>query len=305
MPNSSIDHSSSPRFMNVKQTADYLQLNEKKVYTLVSEGKLPGTKVTGKWLFPRELIDQWMLESSHGGVLTDRLVLAGSDDPLLYRAIMRLADEMQSRALVSYTCTGTQLGLSLLAQHRADICGMHWGPAAESHHRHPALLRRHPQHRDWILVRGFQREQGLIVAPHWRERCNDVPTLLGADLRWAMRQEGAGSQRYLQETLVRHGIDSARLRATSRTYSERDAAAMVAMDCADIAPGARSAAREFGLAFVPIGWEAFDFALYKGVYFRMLFQKLLDYLKGTDCQTMAQRLGGYDFGEIGKLVWAC
>lgn len=300
-----MNQSSVPRFMNVKQVADYLQLNEKKVYTLVSEGKIPGTKITGKWLFPRELIDQWMLESSHGGVLTDRLVLAGSDDPLLYRAIMHLAAEMQSHALVSYSCTGTQLGLSLLARQRADVCAMHWGPAAESHYRHPALLRHYPQHHDWILVRIFQREQGLIVAPNLLAQAPDagVTALLATDLRWAMRQEGAGSQRYLQETCTRYGIDSSRFTVVVRAYSERDAAATIAMGHADIAPGARSAAREFGLAFVPIGWEAFDLALPKRIYFRTLFQKLLEYLKGSDCQTTAQRLGGYDFSEIGRLIW--
>jgi len=55
-----------PRFLDVKQAAEYLNLNEKKIYALVSEGRIPGTKVTGKWIFPRELIDRWMLESSRG-----------------------------------------------------------------------------------------------------------------------------------------------------------------------------------------------------------------------------------------------
>ncbi|MBT8088036.1 MAG: helix-turn-helix domain-containing protein, partial [Gammaproteobacteria bacterium] len=59
-----------PRFMTVKQVAAYLQVNEKKVYGLVQEGKIPATKLTGKWLFPRDLVDQWLLESSHGGLLT-------------------------------------------------------------------------------------------------------------------------------------------------------------------------------------------------------------------------------------------
>ncbi|MDH3916154.1 MAG: helix-turn-helix domain-containing protein, partial [Chromatiales bacterium] len=81
----------APRFMTVKQAARYLQVNEKKVYALVGEGKIPASKVTGKWLFPRDLIDQWILESSHGGLLTDRMLIAGSDDPLLYRAIMQVA----------------------------------------------------------------------------------------------------------------------------------------------------------------------------------------------------------------------
>ena len=47
-----------PRFLDVKQAAEYLNLNEKKIDALVSEGRIPGTTVTGKWIFPRELIDR-------------------------------------------------------------------------------------------------------------------------------------------------------------------------------------------------------------------------------------------------------
>lgn len=104
-----------PRFLSVRQVADYLQVNEKKIYALASEGKIPGTKITGKWLFPRDLVDQWLLESSHGGVLADRLMLAGSDDALLHRVLANLATEVQARAMFSYAPTGTRLGLSLLA----------------------------------------------------------------------------------------------------------------------------------------------------------------------------------------------
>jgi len=123
----------NPRYLDVKQAAEYLNLNEKKVYALVSEGRIPGTKVTGKWMFPSERIDRWMLESSHGSLLTDRLVLAGSNDPLLHRVIQHLARHTGARSLVSYTATGTRLGLELLQAHRADACALHWGPSNESH----------------------------------------------------------------------------------------------------------------------------------------------------------------------------
>jgi len=291
-----------PRFMNVRQVARYLHLNEKKVYALAIEGKLPATKITGKWLFPRDLIDQWLLESSHGGLLADRLVITGSDDPLVQRVVMQLAVEIQTQALVSYTCTGTQLGLSLLARRRADVCAIHWGPVAESRQRHPALLRQHPQHTEWTLVRVFQREQGLIVGPRLHHPA--VESLFSRETRWAMRQEGAGSQRFLQEILARHDVNPANLHVTARAYSEREAASLVAMDQADVAPGARSAAAECGLDFLPIGWEGFDFALPRGVYFRDLFQRLLERLRAPECQALAQRLGGYDLADSGQMIWS-
>lgn len=294
---------SNARFLSVKQIAEYLDIHEKKVYALAAEGTIPATKVTGKWLFPRELVDQWLLESAHGGVLTDRLVIAGSDDPLLHRAVMQIANEIQGRALVTYASTGTQLGLGLLARRRADVCGIHWGPAKESDHRHLAVIRQYPRHREWIMQRAFYREQGLIVAPGL-DSSSDIRTLFEPRLRWAMRQEGAGSQRFLRETLAEHGVDASSLRVTAHACSEREAASLVAMDQADVAPGARAAAAEFGLEFVSIGWEAYDLVLYRGIYFRTLFQKLIEQLKGADCQRWARLLGGYDFADSGKLVWS-
>jgi len=68
-----------------------------------------------------------MLESTHGGVFTDRLAVAGSEDQLLYGTSVLLSDTMQSHALVSYTGTGTRLGLELLSAQRVDASCLHCG----------------------------------------------------------------------------------------------------------------------------------------------------------------------------------
>jgi len=289
--------------MNVRQVARYLQINEKKVYALVNEGRIPATRLTGKWLFPRDLVDQWLLESSHGGLLTDRVVIAGSDDPLLHRAVTLMAAELQGRALVSYAAIGTQLGLALLARRRADVCALHWGPDHESLQRHPALLRQYVQHKEWTLVRLGRREQGLIMAPGLWTAGDSIERLFAPEVRWAARQEGAGSQRFLREIIAEHRLDPADRRITARAYSERDAAAAIATGQADVAPGVRAAAGEFGLDFLPIGWEAFDLAMCRGIYFRTLFRDLLDLLRGAECQRLAQVYGGYDLSELGNIVW--
>ncbi|MGD2112792.1 MAG: substrate-binding domain-containing protein, partial [Gammaproteobacteria bacterium] len=185
--------------MNVKQLAGYLQINEKKIYALANEGRLPGTKITGKWLFPKALIDHWLIESSHGGLLTDRLVIAGSDDPLLSRLIADLTNELDSMALISHTTTGTLAGLDLLARRRIDVCCLHWGPVAESARRHASLLRKHPESSHWLIVRFCQREQGLMLAPLLDERNPDLAELFEHRWRWVLPREGSGSRQFLQE----------------------------------------------------------------------------------------------------------
>jgi putative molybdopterin biosynthesis protein len=253
-------------------------------------------------VFPRELVDRWLLESCHGGLFTDRLILVGSDDPLLAHVALELATAVGPRALVSYSPTGTQLGLGLLAALRADVGAMHWGRDNESHIRHPALLERFASHKTWLLVRAFRREQGLMLRPRLLQHQTTANVLL-TKLRWSVRQDGAGSHRYMQELLAEHNLDETRLHVVDHALSEREAAAHIAMGKADAAPGVRACATEFGLDFVPTGWEAFDFALERGIYFRTLFQKLLDALRTADTREYARQLGGYDLEPAGDLIW--
>jgi len=47
-------------FLDTREIAQYLGINEKQVYTLIHDRDLPATKITGKWLFPRHLVDRWI-----------------------------------------------------------------------------------------------------------------------------------------------------------------------------------------------------------------------------------------------------
>ena len=155
----------SPACLTVQEVANYLRINEKKVYELVKEGSLPATKVTGKWLFPRRLVEEWLLESAHAGVLADRLLVAGSDDPLLATALAWLAADVGDAALVALSLTGTRGGLELLSRGRANVCGMHWGSSEASDAQHWRLVRGFPGHHQWTLVRMARREQGVMLSP--------------------------------------------------------------------------------------------------------------------------------------------
>ena len=45
--------------MTIHDLANYLKINEKTAYRLVSEGKIPGFKVGGSWRFNRDEILSW------------------------------------------------------------------------------------------------------------------------------------------------------------------------------------------------------------------------------------------------------
>ncbi len=46
--------------LDIKQVAEYLQMNKMTVYKLAREGKIPAFKVASEWRFRKDLLDKWM-----------------------------------------------------------------------------------------------------------------------------------------------------------------------------------------------------------------------------------------------------
>ncbi len=287
-----------PSFMNARQVAEYLDLNEKKVYSLVKDGVIPATKVTGKWLFPKGLIDRWLLESSHHGIFNDRLLIGGSDDPLIQHIVSKMVAKIGTQALVSYIATDTKHGLAMLEKGHVDICAIHWGSAKEAKLRHPALIKQYSGHKDWAIFHAFERFQGLMYRP-------DFPVsspfkTLEPSWRWVNRHLGSGSERAFLDWLTTIHTDSSTLNIVATCHNERELASTIVRQEADIGFGSQSSAGEFGLAFYPINNEAFELVIPKNRYFRQLVQALLQGFDDEETHQFAQALGGYQFALSGK-----
>jgi excisionase family DNA binding protein len=50
--------------LTIKELAKYLKINERTVYLLAKEKKIPGIKIGGSWRFKKEMIDNWIKNSS-------------------------------------------------------------------------------------------------------------------------------------------------------------------------------------------------------------------------------------------------
>ena len=293
--------SASP-FLSVPELAGLLHLNEKKIYQLAGDGVLPGTKITGKWLFPRALVERWLTENSHGGVLADRLLIAGSDDQLLHRVCSALAVDWQRSALLAYCPAGTRHGLDMLDAGRVDACFINWG-ASESHaRRHMALLRGYRNHASWTVVRCFERTQGFVLGAAAARRHAKAPAepaqrvaalLEDRTLRWALREEQTGTGRTLADACAEHDVPLGSLNVIERCHSERSAAALVNTGLADITPGVQSVAGEYRLDFIAVADVSIDLVLERRTFFRRLVQQLLERLGEEATLQHAAQLGGY------------
>lgn len=59
--------------MTVKEVADYLRVNQRTVYRLAVDGRIPGFKVGANWRFKRGDIDEWIAVQSAAAPLDGAL----------------------------------------------------------------------------------------------------------------------------------------------------------------------------------------------------------------------------------------
>ena len=78
--------------MNTKEVAKYLGIHEKQVYALIKSKRIPSTRITGKWVFPKKIIEEWISSNAQKGLEQARqksrriegaLLASGSNDPIL------------------------------------------------------------------------------------------------------------------------------------------------------------------------------------------------------------------------------
>jgi len=284
----------STTFLTVPELADLLHVNEKKIYKLAGEGDIPGTKITGKWIFPRHLIEDWISENSHGGAMTDRLIITGSDDRFIEHICSQTAKDLQQTSFLSYSPCGTRHGLRMLDMRRADACFINWGASDSTSRRHLGLLRSYKNHQSWVVVRCLQRNQGLILSRSIATETKDANSLLNnTKLRWAKRDSDAGAERLLEDICASTGLPYEQLQSATVSNTERAAVAKVNTGSADIACGTECIAHEFQLPFIPLAKVSLDLVMSRRTYFRTLTQELLNRLINGNACSLAKELKGY------------
>ena len=296
--------------LNTKEAAEFLDINEKMIYTLVSEKGLPATKVTGKWLFPRHLMEQWLenqtinypeppgsLPPYHG-----LLIIVGSNDILLDR-IISLFNRLHKDHVAVFGNVGSMGGLKALAR---DLCHM-----AASH-----LLQEDEQEYNFqfiaekfggeapVLVNFCRREQGLIVAKGNPKGISSIADFGQAGIKIANRPDGTGTRLLLDRELEKAGLKGSKIEGYQEEFrSHLDVAMEVFSGRVDAVLAIKPVANLLGLDFIPLRWERYDLLISKEHFFEQGIQLFLGLLHEAPFREMAEKLEGYDLSLCGKMVF--
>lgn len=292
-----------PEMMTVQEVARYLRLKERKIYDLLAHKSIPCTRVTGKWLFPKEQIDLWLrqhseltLEPGKSTRLVPQVAL-GSHDPLLEWSIGEIGFPF------ALQMNGSAEGLTRFARREGVLCGIHLVDP-DGREYNVEAVRRSLQQEEVVLVHWAWRQQGLVLAAGNPLGIRDLADLARTRARVCERQEGAGSRALFHHLLKQREISIETLnRLPAPARSHVDVGLAVCSGAADAGIAVASIARQMRLDFLPLARERFDLVIRRFDYFEPGFQELLGFTRSLAFREKAVALGGYDVEACGAVLY--
>ena len=296
-------------FLSTKEVAQFLDVNEKMIYSLVSEKELPATKITGKWLFPRRLVEQWLEnhiinypKSSKLQSPDALLILAGSHDVLMERVISSF-NRLYPDHIAVFGNIGSLRGLKSLSQGSCHIAMSHLLQHDEEEYNFEFASQELGGELA-AIVNFCRREQGIMVAKGNPKKLQSIQDLQQKGLRLANRPNGTGTRLLLDNELQKLGMTGTQIEGYQKEFqSHWDVALEIFAGRADAALGIRAVAGLFGLDFIPLRWERYDLLIAKNRFFEEGVQLFLNLLHEDGMKKIAGELSGYDLSECGKMIF--
>lgn len=302
----------SSEIMSTRELAAYLGINEKQVYALTKAKKIPGSRMTGKWAFPKKLIDEWIEENARGRLQKARersrnidgaLLAAGSNDPILD---FLLTEMRQSHPEFYFFCanTGSTDGLRTLGKGYTDIAWTHLFDQESGTYNVPFIPKYLPDMKA-VLVHLFRREIGIVTAPGNPLGIAGIEDIVEKKARFVNRQEGSGTRVLLDYHLKQAGVSAEKLSGyPEEVYTHVEVGLSVLSGRADAGIATVAVSRLMGLHFIPLVSESFEMALDQSTYFKKGIQALMDILRSAGFRARFERLGGYGFEDSGKIMYS-
>lgn len=233
-------------------------------------------------------------ECSAAPTAQSALAIVGSDDPLLARLAQAGRFTLETR--------GSYGGLWALSRGESEVASLHLRDP-DSHEYNAPFVRRLLPEDDLLLINLAWRETGLLLPAGNPRRIGGVRDLARRGLRLVNRQRGAGTRLLLHAQLRAAAIDPQRLLGwnDARTSHAAVAEALCA-GSADVGPGLRATATEYGLDFVALARERYDLVVRRRFFESRAADALRRVLAPRRLRRAAAGLAGYDLSQAGRVI---
>lgn len=227
-----------------------------------------------------------------------RLLLAGCDP-----ALSLLHDALHPSGIeIISVPAASRLALQWLKQGRVHAAGSHLLDRATGNYNLPIIRRLLPKASVRVITFAVW-EQGLVVRRGNPKGIGSVADLAGNRLKIVNREKGSGSRDLLDSNLREAGIPFKQVNGYDSVAQGHLAAAYaVASGNADCCIAPRSAARCFGLDFLPLAVERFDISFTRASLESAAARALLDVLHRSHFRKKLESIAGYDTAHTGEVL---
>jgi putative molybdopterin biosynthesis protein len=300
----------SKEMLTTDDLAEYLHIHKNQIYRLIKEKKLPSTRVTGKWLFPKQLVDEWINCSAKELVdhepkqetLGNHIVIAGSNDLAL--EVLTKSTHMQYPSFsVSLSNIGSLEGLSALQRKTCHIAAAHLLDI-ETGEYNSSYVRKNFSALGVRIVNLAHREQGLLIKKGNPLGIRNLKDLMNKKAVFVNRQDGSGTRVLLDFKLRENKIDPSEIAGYSTiACTHMEVASAVFKGFADVGMGIHAAAKLLDLDFIPLAKERFDLIIPNEYYASEAVGALFKSLGSDEFKAHITHMGGYETCETGKIVY--
>jgi putative molybdopterin biosynthesis protein len=233
------------------------------------------------------------------GDLEQNVVLMGCAS-----ALGLVADRLNSRPGAGrflWFPKGSTAPLSALGRGLMHVAGVHLVDPKTGEANLP-FVRKARSKQPLVVVTLARWQSGLLVRSDDRNRIRSVRDLQRRGRRLAVREEGSGARRLLDQQLGAAGLalDPRRDRTLQAT-GHLEVARLIDMGAADAGIATRDAALAFGLCFVPLAEERYDLIVPRDLLADARIERFLDALGSRPVRHELTALG-YDLGDAGRHV---
>ena len=232
--------------------------------------------------------------------LEHTLVAIGSHDPLLDE-LADLIHQADPSSFMSSSHVGSMGGLMAIRRRETHMAGCHLLNEADGSYN-TAILEKQFPNGGVYQVECVGRTQGLMVASGNPLGLTGFRDIARSGIRYVNRQKGSGT-RILADYLCRkEGVDPATVYGYEREeFTHTAVAAQIAGGTADAGMGIWSAAKIYGLDFLPVCVEQYDLIIPDYAWDTSMIRRVLEILAGPAFRARLEKLGGYTLDQPGRV----
>jgi excisionase family DNA binding protein len=302
----------STELMNTKEVAKYLNIHEKQVYLLIKAGKIPCSRVTGKWIFPKKNIDEWIELSAGEGIkktrhqnisTKDSLLASGSNDPVLDMLLSSMKKKHPTSNIFSAK-TGSISGVEAFNSGNTDIAFSHMIDPESGDYNTP-FLQKYCSARQPVVVNLFYRQIGFLINKSKAHCFKGWKSLSENNVRFINRQKGSGIRILLDQELEKRGLDHRKINGYDQeVLTHFEVGLSLISNEADVGIGSAAVSKILDLDFQPLVNERFDMIIDKDTFFLPVVQAFIETLQSDHFKQRVERIGYYSFKDSGRILYS-